>query len=175
MNPSVKQAIEAFLAKVTQPGKIIGAAEMKELQARLSHTLPDWYEELLSTYPLAGMSLEYPIYAPDGDDDGFQTLKIARTRDIYAETEEAYPGLAIKDLGYVCLATDSTGGGDPYFMKVKDKGHSPVFQVYHDVSDVGTEIEAGGMEKIADSLAEFFTKARPDTYHNPYEKGEEHH
>jgi hypothetical protein len=81
--------------------------------------------------------------------------------DIYSETEECYPGLAIRDLGYACLAIDPTGSGDPYFMRVADGDNPPVFQVYHDVSDVGTVIEQEGMIKIADSLSELFTNALP--------------
>ncbi|HEY4108610.1 hypothetical protein, partial [Puia sp.] len=87
-------------------------------------------------------------------------IEIATANNIYSESVECYPGLAITDLGYACLAIDPTGGGDPYFMKVAEGDNPSVYQVYHDVSDVGTEIEAMGMIKIANSLSEFFGKAR---------------
>jgi len=35
-----------------------------------------------------------------------------------------------------------------------------VYQVYHDVSDIGTVVEREGMVKVAGSLVEFFMKAR---------------
>jgi hypothetical protein len=92
--------------------------------------------------------------------DALFSLRLARIEDIYNETELAYPGFAIREMGYVCLATDSTGGGNPYFIKVSAGDNPPVYQVYHDVSDIGVEIEEKGMEKIAGSLAEFFTRAK---------------
>ena len=80
------------------------------------------------------------------------------------------PGLAIRKLGYTCLAIDPTGGGDPYFMKTSEGDNPPVYQVYHDVSQIGSVIEQEGMKKIADSLSEFFEKAWISDYHNPFKK-----
>jgi hypothetical protein len=54
-------------------------------------------------------------------------------------------------------------------MKVSDGDNPAVYQVYHDVSQDGEVVEREGMNKIADSLSEFFAKARPDSYVNPYE------
>ena len=160
MNPSVKHAIEEYLAKASRTGKIVSSAEIRELQSKLTVPLPDWYIEVMSTYPLAGLYLDYPLYEAKGDDDGYCPIEIATANNIYSESVECYPGLAITDLGYACLAIDPTGGGDPYFMKVAEGDNPSVYQVCHDVSDVGTEIEAMGMIKIANSLSEFFGKAR---------------
>jgi hypothetical protein len=160
MHPSVKQAVERYLARSIDTGRRVSHAEIKELQARLTVPLPDWYVELLLTYPLAGLFLDYPLYEAEGEYDGFFSIEIANLQNIYSETEECHPGLAIKELGYACLAIDPTGGGDPYFMRVVEGDNPSVYQVYHDGGDVGTEIEAGGMVKIADSLAEFFDKGR---------------
>jgi hypothetical protein len=114
--------------------------------------------------------LDYPVYEADDASDGFTSLRLARPQDIYSETEKCYPGVAIRKLGYSCLAIDPTGGGDPYFMKVSEGDNPPVYQVYHDVSEIGSIIEAEGMTKIANSLSEFFTKARVNDYHNPFEE-----
>jgi hypothetical protein len=163
MHSTVKQAVESYLAKATDTGRRVSHTEIKELQARLTIPLPDWYVELLSTYPLAGLDLDFPLYEAEGDEDGYFPIEIATPQNIISETEECYPGLAIRELGYACLAIDPTGGGDPYFIKVAEGDNPPVYQVYHDVSDVGTEIEAMGMVKIADSLAEFFDKSRANS------------
>jgi hypothetical protein len=168
MNPLVQQAVTSYLAAATtqdHEGKIISPGEMQELQSQLTVPLPDWYVEVLLSYPLAGAHLNYP-YPPENGNEGYARLKLATTRDIYSETEKCYPGLAIRELGYACLATDPTGGGDPYFMKVADGDNPAVYLVYHDVSDIGKEIEQEGMVKIADSLAEFFTNIRITGYFN---------
>ena len=127
---------------------------------RIAPPMPDWYVYLLSTYRLAGAKMDFPRYETKDDYDSFEPLQLATAKDIYSETELCYPGFAIRDLGYICLATDLTGSGDPYFIKVTDGDNPPVYQVYHDVSDIGTVIEREGMEMMADSLAEFFMKAR---------------
>lgn len=170
MNTSVEQAVKTYLGKVSYPGKKIGKIEMLGLQLRLAVRLPGWYVKLLSKYPLAGAYLDYPVYEADDLSDGYQPLRLARARDIYSGTEKCYPGFAIRKLGYACLAIDPKGSGNPYFMKISEGDNPPIYQVYHDVSEIGSVIVEKGMLKIADSLAEFFIKARVNDYHNPFEK-----
>lgn len=170
MNSLVEQAVKTYLENVKHPGKKVGKIEMLGLQLRLSRRLPRWYAKLLLDYPLAGVYLDYPVYEADDRPDGFASLRLARPSDIYSETEKCYPGLAIRKLGYACLAIDPTGSGDPYFVKVSDGDNPPVYQVYHDVSEIGSVIEAEGMRKIANSLSELFSKARVNNYHNPFEE-----
>jgi hypothetical protein len=175
MNPIVEQAVIAFLVKTktdAHPGKVISLAEMKDLQSRLANPLPAWYAELLMMYPLSCIYLNYPSQTPGDSEDDYNSLQLARASDIYNEMEECYPGLAIRDLGYALFATDPTGGGDPYFIKIAEGDNPPVYQVYHDVSQIGTVVEKEGMIMIAGSLAEFFHNARPDSYNNPYEDEE---
>ena len=65
MHPDIKNAIETFLTKTTEPGKIVEFVEMVEIHGKLTVPLPEWYAELFSTYPLAGLSLDYPLYEAD--------------------------------------------------------------------------------------------------------------
>ena len=169
MNSLVEAAVKTYLENAKHPGMKVGKIEMLALQLQLTVRLPRWYVKLLLKYPLAGIYLDYPAYEPDIDieSDGFVSLRIARPRDIISETEKCYPGLAIRKLGYACLATDPTGGGDPYFIKVSEGDDPPVYQVYHDISEIGSVVEAEGMQKIANSLSELFSKARVNNYHNP--------
>jgi len=163
INPILEQSIITFLTRaeaISQMGQRISAAELKELQSKLTVSLPEWYFELFSSFPLAGLSLDVPVYESDNDDDGYMTVKIGTARGIYEETEQCYPGIAIREVGYVCLALDMTGGGDPYFMKVTEDDNPPVYQVYHDVGDTATAIEQHGMLKVVALLADFFDKAR---------------
>jgi len=92
MNPLVEQAIQKYHGNVKHPGKKIGQIEMLGLQLRLTVRLPRWYAKLLSRYPLAGAYLDYPVYEPDSDDDGYQSIRFARARDIYSESEKCYRG-----------------------------------------------------------------------------------
>jgi hypothetical protein len=162
MNPSLHLSITHFLSKASRPGKKVDPEAIQDVQKKLTTPLPSWLVELFTTYPLSGIELEYPVYEPDDEYDGYASIQIVTPDDLYAETEQFFPGLAIRELGYICFAGDPTGGGDPYFIKATDDDNPPVYQVYHDVSDIGTVIEKEGMQKIADSLSDFFEKARPE-------------
>lgn len=163
MNINLEKAVVAFYLKAketTTEGQIINSEEMNELNNKISNILPKWFIELFSTYPLSGAQIDYRQYEPEDEYDGYVDFKIASPQDIYNETQECYPGIAIKELGYFCFGIDPTGSGDQYFTTSKEGDNPPVFQVYHDVSDIGVEIERNGMTKIATSLSEFFLKAR---------------
>ncbi|HEY4261510.1 MAG TPA: hypothetical protein VGM98_15180 [Schlesneria sp.] len=52
-----------------------------------------------------------------------------------AAIEEAcqfYPGLIVKEHGFVPIGQDLTGSGDPYFINTKDDSPGPVYRIYHD-------------------------------------------
>jgi hypothetical protein len=48
------------------------------------------------------------------------------------EAEEFYPGLVVKEDGFVPIGLDLTGGGDPCFICVRDYPPGPVYRIYHD-------------------------------------------
>lgn len=163
MDAQLKRSVEEFVKRTTgtiSQGKAIDVGALLELNNRLQNTLPDWFIELVSSYPLSEAEIDFPLYEPEDDYDGYVTIEIAKPEDIFNETNESYPGIAIKPLGYFCFGTDPTGGGDPFFIPNNKGENPPVFQVYHDVSDQGEAIEKGGIEKIAESLSDFFDKAR---------------
>jgi hypothetical protein len=88
--------------------------------------------------------IDFPLYEPDNDHDGHISIQFAETDDIFSETSECYPGIAISGLGYFCFGTDPSGGGNPFFIQNNKGDNPPVFQVYHDVSDEGEVIEKEG-------------------------------
>ncbi len=154
-----------FKAKGTDSeGTIVTPDKLTELNGKLTNPLPNWFIELYAAFPLSGSQLEYPQYEPEDDYDGCVSLKLATPQDIVDEMELCYPGIAIKGLGYFCIAVDLTGSGDQYYTTSNQGENPPVFQVFHDVSDEGEEIEKHGMEKIADTFADFFAKARLTNY-----------
>ncbi len=80
--------------------------------------------------------------------------------DMRSEMLECYPGLAIHSSGYVCIAGCSFGSGDQYYICNTDGDDPPVYQVYHDVSDVAEEIIANGRSIIFPTLSQLFDIAR---------------
>jgi len=165
VNPTLEQAIKACIDRAKHPGTRLDTFELINLQLWLTVRLPHWYIRLLSRYPLAGLCLDYPVHGPAEMSAGHLPIQLAEPKDIYREMQQCYPGTAIRKLGYVCFGIDPTGSGDPYFMKVTAGENPPVFQVYHDVSRIGEEIERKGMRKIAGSLTEFFNDAKSSSAH----------
>jgi hypothetical protein len=154
MNSEEKKTISDFVLKAKgsySEGKNVPVHELIELNNKLTNPIPEWFIEMYSKFPLSGSMLDF---------DGYVTIELATLQNIYDEMEMCYPGIAIKDLGYFCIGIQAASSGDHYFTTSKLGDNPPVFQVYHDVSDEGAEIEKHGMEQIAESLSDFFTKAR---------------
>lgn len=163
MHSEILKAVSDFVLRVKatdSEGKIVDLDKLTELNSKLTNPLPHWFMNLYSAFPLSGAQLEFPQYEPDEDYDGFVSLELATPQNIFDEMELYYPGIVIKDLGYFCIAVDPAGSGDQYYTTSTQGDNPPVFQVFHDVSDNGEEIEKHGMEKIADTLSDFFAKAR---------------
>jgi hypothetical protein len=118
---------------------------------------------LLANYPIAGAQIDYKFYEAKDEYDGCILFECAKPQNILDETLNAYPGIAIKDLGYFCVGLDSTGSGNPFFTTNRQGDNPPIYIVYHDVSDIGEEIEKNGMVKVADSFSELFSKAKVRT------------
>src|SRR5262249_1587234 len=115
--------------------------------------------ELITTVPLCGLELGWQAQEPDGDFDGVEWMQWSDPRNMRSESIECYPGLAILDHGYVNVASDLSGGGDPYFIAAGKSEEPSREQIYHDVSDEGSEILAEGRNLVAKSLSGFFRKA----------------
>jgi hypothetical protein len=165
MNKQVEKVVAELTSKAkgtSNEGHLLTVEDLNRLNSQLGNILPEWYMELFSTYPLSAMHLGYPQYEPEDDFDGYVQCEMATPQNIYDEMELCYPGIAIKGLGYFCFAVGMSGVGDQYFTTSKKGDNPPVYQVYHDVSEDGEIIEREGMIKVADSLSEFFTKARID-------------
>jgi len=139
-------------------GTTISPREMAELEADLGLVLPPWLRQIFTEVPLCGLELGKQVEPTDEEDDGIMAVEWATADDIRSESLNAYPGLTIRSLGYVDVA-GRDGSGDPIFVCIHDGDDPPVYRIYHEVSDVGEEIIAGGREVEAPSLSEFFDSA----------------
>lgn len=125
------------------------------LNNKLNNKVPDWLIAVFSKYPIAHSTIEIK----DVNDEEIEyRLEFVSPRWMESETLEAYPGCAIFDLGYICIAADPTGGGDPYFINIEEGNNPAIYQVYHDVSDKAEEIVTHGRQKIADTFSELFER-----------------
>jgi len=157
MTDSALTAIERFASSHNLNGHTESRSTIEEFNAECGGIIPEWYCEILSRHPICGVELEWPD--PDDSDD-FIGVEWMSIRNMRSEMLDCYPGLAIHSAGYICIAGCTTGSGDQYYICCKDGDDPPVYQVYHDVSDVADEILAKGRSIVFAKLSDLFKVAR---------------
>ncbi|WP_242972909.1 tyrosine-type recombinase/integrase [Anaeromicrobium sediminis] len=66
---------------------------------------------------------------------------------------------AILERGYMCIASCSSGSGDPFFIPINQGDNPPVFRVFHDFGEDTDLILKEGMSLVAEKLSDFFRNA----------------
>lgn len=91
---------------------------------------PPHYRRFVERHGLAGAEAEIP----EGEDlSGLgASIGLYDEADARDEAERFYPGLVVKDDGFVPIGQDLSGGGDPYFIRIHDDPPGPVYRIYHD-------------------------------------------
>lgn len=156
MKSNLKKAIENLhnhSGDRFSQGPHVDEQEWHALNGEMGQKIPAWFIELFTKYQLSDVNLEI---VDQEDEEMEYVLEFVHPDLMKEESLEAFPGCAILDHGYICIAADPTGGGDPYFINTLEGDNPAVYQVYHDVSDQGEEILAHGKRKVADSLSMLF-------------------
>ncbi|MFO7603600.1 MAG: SMI1/KNR4 family protein [Gammaproteobacteria bacterium] len=163
MNNELKLAVETFISKASesgQTGKAIDKNECIQLNEKLNLIIPEWYQELITTYPLSGIEFMWQAFEPKEDFDGLSTIWWADADNIYSETSETMPGAKLLKEGYFCVACDNDGIGDPYFINSTDGENSTVYQVSHELLAESELIISGFTAAIVGKkLSEVFDNA----------------
>jgi len=91
---------------------------------------PVEYRRFVEDHGLIGLNVEVP---DTSDLSGVgASIGLYDEREARDEAERFYPALVVKEDGFVPIGHDLTGGGDPYFINVRDDAPSPVYRVYHE-------------------------------------------
>lgn len=162
MNASVLKAAQGLVKRAKDKGlkgKKAKHADMKWLQQEIENRLPQWYQDLLTSVPICDLELGWQAYEPDEEDDGIWWMIWSCPHEMKIESVDLYPGLAILERGFINVALDAMGRGDPYFIPTDQGDNPPLYQVYHDISYKAEEIIKEGLELVAPSLSEFFKTA----------------
>lgn len=165
MNPKLKQAAFEFVERVKKNGfngKVLDKDAVDKLNKKLNGNLPEWFAELLTTVPICHLELGWQAFEPEDDFDGIDWMEFCDDQGIISESIECYPGLAVLEKGYINIAGDSMGGGNPYFINITKGDDPPVYQIYHDVSDDSTIIIAEGRKLVSDHLSDLFLNGLVD-------------
>jgi hypothetical protein len=127
-------------------GRLADPAQMAALARDTGGVLPPWYAQLLTTVPLCDLEIGWPAFAPTPEDDGIQWMFLSNPANIRSASLECYPGIALLTRGYINLAGDSSGSGNPYFFPTAEGDDPPVYRFGHEVSeDADVLLEKGGI------------------------------
>lgn len=132
------------------------------LAAALGRPLPPWLSGMLQTYPLSGAELSWQAVPPDDDFDGRSSVILASPDTMARESTELTPGCEILALGFVCIAADGDGTGDPYFIALSEDD-PPVYRVHHEDDPADHTIGTHTATLVADHLSGFLNMLTPAT------------
>jgi len=158
VDKSPASSIERFVKTHGVSGRSETRDDLDAFNAECGGIIPGWYLDILQRFPICGVGLEWPDPSDADETVGIEWMDI---RNMRSEMLECYPGLAIRDRGYICVAGCPFGSGDQYYICNSDGDNPPLYQIYHDVSDVADEIIADGREIIFPKLSELFDAAKP--------------
>ena len=91
---------------------------------------PAAFREFVERHALIGREIEIPV-ADDLSGVG-ASIGLFSEADATGEANDVYPGLVVKEDGYVPIGGCLIGCGDPYFINVRDQTPGPVYRIYHD-------------------------------------------
>lgn len=128
--------------------------ELKSLRSKFGALIPEWFYSLIKEVPLLKLEVLNQQFEPEEDYDGLLHIQLAEPAHIIDEGYDAYPGLLIREKGYVCIGLDLVGSGDQIFIDFNDSNY-PVYQIYHDAGDTAEELLNHGRELISPLFKEF--------------------
>lgn len=163
INPALQAAASSLCERLRSAGaRSFMASEQQcaALTVSLGLSLPHWLSELLQTHSLCGAELFWQAYPPETNFDGRSYITFADPDRIVLESVELTPGREILPLGFVCVATDDDGIGDPYFIAL-DQEDPPVYQVHHDNDEDEHQIGPHQARLVARHLSEFLNMLVP--------------
>lgn len=160
MDNVLKNSVEKFLERAHNAGvsgKLADKDEIIEVNEKLGGLIPDWYIDLITSYPICAMELQWQAYPEEDDFDGRSSIFWSRPSEILKESTELYPGIGLLNDGYFNVACDNDGLGDPYFINAKGGNNPPFYEVYHEkVKDPETQIGEFDGRKVTERLSDFF-------------------
>ena len=91
---------------------------------------PVAYREFVERHALVGKEIEIPV-EKDLSEVG-ATIQLFDEAVATGEANDFYPGLVVKQDGFVPIGGCAIGCGDPYFINLQDQQPGPVYRIYHD-------------------------------------------
>ncbi|WPJ95399.1 hypothetical protein SH580_18425 [Coraliomargarita algicola] len=110
--------------------------------------IPDYWKEFLEANDLIEKDFEL---SESEDLSGVGAdFSLMSFEDIIDEAENYYPGIKVKEDGFIPVGSCQIGTGDPYFINKKEGKNGALYRIYHDsVTDEGYDHESA-IDKVLD-------------------------
>lgn len=129
-------------------GKVETEKNIEEMEMKLQITLPYVLKEIYLTLPITGLMTSYNKNVEELDWQ-YYIMEWMNCKNIISEMTETETGIQMGNKGFLAIGMDVLGGGDYYYIDLKDD-KLPLYQCFHD--DMS-------LEKMSDSLEEVLKKA----------------
>ncbi|MDJ0595912.1 MAG: hypothetical protein QNJ72_39010 [Pleurocapsa sp. MO_226.B13] len=158
------KAIEDFLSKKEEKGNIIPKENLIELNGKLNDIIPNWYIEMFSKYPLAGLEVAWQAYPDEEGDDSIEWVQLLDFNLLTEINLESYPGIYLFPNGYFSFGYGSSWAGNCFVFNHAESDDPAVYEVWCDAAQSISEMkvafkEGTGVKKVSDSFSEFFIKS----------------
>lgn len=141
------------LAKLS--GRRVTAEEIARLR-NLAPGIPDEAIDLLSRYPIIGVSFSLPD-EEDSSELGAE-VRVLNPDEIVDEATNAYPGIAALPAGFVPLGACLEGSGDPYFVHCSG---GEFVRIPHGAVTEDNTLDRNQIEVVRQSFTEFLEASEP--------------
>jgi hypothetical protein len=116
--------------------------------------VPMRYADLLSRYRIEGTGIDVDKWC----------ILMSSVPEMNEAAVDFIPGCCVRELGWIAIGEDATGGGDPFFINVKgadsDEYDPEVIQIFHDSVWQGmTELVDRSFWTTSLSLSALFARA----------------
>lgn len=123
-------ACSRILSMVERPGRRSNRLQLDSVNARFGRTLPEWYLDMMSAFPLAGLSLGWRDPSLEGETSW---IRLGDER-WFAECFDSYPSMYVRNRGYFPIGWGDLNAGNVFLLQSNSDPSGPLFELWHDVS-----------------------------------------
>ena len=160
----IKESINNYLTRSGQTGKILSEKELESLNKKLNGLIPNWFIEVITETPLAGLEVGWQAFPPEEDYDGVEWVTLLDAELLSECNIDSYPGSFLWPLGYFTFGYGAAWAGNCFAFNPQEGEDPAVYEVWHDTARNTDEMikafkENKGVKKVSESFSGFFDNA----------------
>ena len=146
-------------------GRITEKTEFENINTKVLKNIPDWYRDILMSYPLVNQEIGIPndfgqeeyIGKPFGELP-LMGLTFISVKEIEYHALQIFPDCELLDIGCIRIAEDKFSTQEGVFINSREENPS-VYLLMHDFGDSGKEVLKNSI-KLLDKFSDIFYYGR---------------